>query len=208
MKSAPKCRQCRREGLKLFLKGEKCFMTKCPFTHKSYPPGLIKTKRSSKNKKISEYGRQLREKQKLKRIFGVSEIQLKKYFFKAKKIGNLEETLFSLLERRLDNVIFRLGFAESRRKARQLVSHKHFLINNRTVNIPSFQIKTDDKIRVKKSLKKCFDFLPKKLEKYSTPSWLKLDAKNLEGAIIGLPQKENFEKIVDIPLVIEYYSKY
>lgn len=206
MKKIAKCKKCRREKTKLFLKGEKCSTSKCPLVRKPYPPGVFGSR--MKARKVSEYGKQLREKQKLKRIFGISENQLKKYFLKARKDKeNTEEILLSLLERRLDNVVFRLGFAESRSKARQLISHKHFLINNQRVNIPSFQVKKGDKICLKKPFKKCFENLPKLLKKHHFPSWLELDIEKLEGKVISLPFEKDFEKIIDISLIIEYYSK-
>lgn len=199
MKEVLKCKICRREGQKLFLKGEKCSSPKCPFTRRSYAPG----QHGQVAKKISDYGIQLREKQKAKRIYGISERQFKNYFKVAsKKAGDTEEILFQLLERRLDNVIYRLGFAPSRRAARQAISHGHFLVNQKKVNIPSYLIKKNDKIEF---VKKPTNLQLKKEEEI--PSWLKLDKSKLVGQCLSFPTKKELEGNIDMAQIIEFYSK-
>ncbi len=205
-----KCKICRRLGVKLFLKGEKCSSPKCPMVRKPYPPGL-KGKRRKKGE--SEYGRELKEKQKVKNWYNLRERQLKKYVSAVlKKRGsaeNVEELLIKLLESRLDNVVFRLGFAVSRSQARQLVSHGHFLVNGKKVNIPSYQVKKGDKIALRESSKKKKNFqeiLPF-LKKHTPPSWLKLDAQKMEGEVIGEPSLKEVAPPFEISSVFEFYSK-
>jgi small subunit ribosomal protein S4 len=197
------CKLCRREGEKLFLKGEKCLSPKCPLVRRKYPPG----QHGQAHKKLSDYGRQLREKQKAKRIYGIRETQFKNYYKKATRTGgDTGELLLSFLERRLDNVVYRLGLANSKRKARQLISHGHFLVNKKKVNIPSYLTKAKDKISlaekslVEKSLKK-------DLKNIVIPSWLKLDKDKLEGEVLHLPKKEEIESNIDPAQIIEFYSK-
>ena len=209
-----KCKLCRRLGKKLFLKGEKCSSPKCPFVLKPYPPGN-KGKRRSMG--LSEYGRELREKQRLRRWYNLSEEQFKRYVKEVldqlhrsgSKSINAAELLINILERRLDNVIYRLGFAASRAQARQLVSHGHFLVNKKPVNIPSFQVKKGDKIEIKPSSKNkvVFKNLEEKIKKYQPPSWLKLDMKNLSGEIIGSPTVEEAAPPAEISSIFEFYSK-
>jgi len=202
-----KCKKCRRAGQKLFLKGERCFTPKCAMVKKAYPPGVHGKKRKPA---LSEYGAQLAEKQKLRRIYNISERQLKKYFQEAAKAkGVVTETLLKKLETRIDNAVFRLGLAESRMKARQIVSHGHILLNGRRVNIPSINLKRGDIIEIKKnSLKKSlFKNLETRLKKYKLPSWLSLDKKEMKATILGLPLKEEIEVPVDLFMVVEYYSR-
>ena len=201
------CKKCRRAGEKLFLKGERCFTPKCAMIKKPYLPGVHGKKRKSA---LSEYGRQLAEKQKLRRIYNINEKQLKKYFkeaLKSKKI--VTDSLLLRLETRIDNVVFRLGLAESRTKARQIVSHGHILLNNKKVNIPSINLKKNDVIQVKKSsLKKpLFKNLETKLKKYKAPSWLSLDKKELKATILNMPSREETDLSVDLQMIVEYYSK-
>lgn len=178
-----KCKKCRRAGEKLFLKGEKCFSPKCPLTRKPYPPGIFgKSKRKRVRRGLSEYGAQLREKQKIKFSYGLRERQFSNYLKEA-------TPLFELLESRLDNVVFRLGFSDSRLGARQIVSHGHIMVNSRKVNIPSCRLKIGDKISIRpqSANKAVFKDLDIKLKKYNPPSWIKLDKIKKEGEIIGRP---------------------
>jgi small subunit ribosomal protein S4 len=178
-----KCKKCRRVGEKLFLKGEKCFTPKCPLTRKSYPPGIFgRTKGKHPKRGISEYGAQLRERQKIKFSYGLRGRQFANYLKKP-------TPLLELLESRLDNVVFRLGFSDSRSGARQIVSHGHIMVNNRKANIPSSRLKIGDKISIRpQSAKKAlFRDLDIKLKKYNPPSWIKLDKIKKEGEIIGRP---------------------
>lgn len=211
-----KCKICRRAGTKLFLKGDKCFTPKCPMTLKPYPPGKKKKKKRSS---FSEYAKELKEKQKLRNWYGLRERQFSNYvqsvlnkvtsLKKTKETENAENVLIRLLENRLDNVVFRLGFASSRRQARQLVSHNHFLVNNRPVDIPSFQVKKGDKIKVKSNFIKSAFFQKRSfaLKKYKTPSWLKLDTDKWEGEVIGLPNMEEVAPPADILSIFEFYSR-
>lgn len=195
----PVCRLCRREQSKLFLKGERCLSPKCSFTRRPYAPG--KSSQSRSGGKFSDYARQLRAKQKAKTIFGVSESQFKKYYLQAAKTkGKTGETLLQLLERRLDNAVFRLGLAKSRAQARQLISHGHILINNKKVNIPSYLVRAKEILQLKDKNKKY-------LSKVEIPVWLKLDAKNLEAEIAKLPSREEMDSSVDEQSIVEYYSR-
>lgn len=203
----PKCKQCRREGKKLFLKGERCYTQKCAMIKKAYPPGMHRDKR---RRGASEYGLQLREKQKVKRIYGVLERQFNKYFKEAsQKKENIGEVILRFLEMRFDNVVYRLGFASSRSQARQLVSHNHFLINNKRVNVASYRVKVNDIISVKKSSlnQKYFKDLKGTLKNHQVPSWLSLDKDKLKGKVVALPKKEDIESALEMQLVVEYYSR-
>jgi small subunit ribosomal protein S4 len=197
------CRLCRREGEKLFLKGEKCLSPRCPFVRRSYAPG----QHGQYHKKLSDYGKQLREKQKAKRIYGLRETQFKNYYKKAsQQSGDTSELLLSFLERRLDNVVYRLGLANSRKEARQLLSHGHFLVNQKRVNNPSYLTKAKDKITVadKSLIKKS---LKRNLKNIVIPPWLKLDEDKLEGEVLHLPKKEEIETNIDPAYIIEFYSR-
>ena len=178
-----KCKLCRREGSKLFLKGEKCYMEKCPFNKRPLPPG----QHGAGRKKISEYGQQLREKQKTKRIYGVQEGQFRAYYEVADRMkGITGENMLSLLERRLDNVIFRMGIGVSRTQARQLVNHAHFTVNGRTVNVPSYSVKAGDVIVVKENRRnnKFFEQI-KTMKVANMPKWLEFDPEKLEGKVLS-----------------------
>ena len=183
------CRLCRREGVKLFLKGERCYTDRCGVERRGYPPGQHGQRRI----KLSEYGIQLREKQKVKRIYGVSERQFRNYFEKADRQKGITGTnLLMLLERRLDNAVYRLGFTNSRQEARQLVGHGHFLINGRKVNIPAYLVKPGDVIEVKETRKE-MDRVKEALEgvaRRGVPSWLELEQANLRGIVKGWPNRE------------------
>ncbi len=209
-KSNSKCKNCRRAGIKLFLRGERCLSAKCAMVRKPYPPGP-KTKKRRKN--LSEYGKELREKQKLKNWYSLEENQFRNYvrkILKAKgKVADAGTALIGSLENRLDNVIFRLGFASSRIAARQMVSHGHFTINNKSIDIPSYQVKNGDKINVKpgSAKKTIFQKVAPQLLKYNPPSWLKLDAKGMEGKVIGSPNLEEAAPPAEMSSIFEFYSK-
>ncbi len=205
-----KCKICRRAGIKLFLKGEKCFSVKCPIVRKPYAPG---PKGKRRIRAVSEHGKELREKQKLKNWYALKEKQFRNY---VKKIlgarGKVEDAatlLIRILESRLDNVVFRLGFASSRMAARQLVSHKHILVNNRSINTAGYLVKKGDKIKIKagSAKKNLFKNLPSLLKKYKTPSWLELNVENLEGKIVGSPNLDEAAPPAEISLIFEFYSK-
>ncbi|MCI9407704.1 MAG: 30S ribosomal protein S4 [Clostridia bacterium] len=200
-----KCRLCRREGGKLFLKGDKCYTGKCPFEKRPTPPGA----HGAGRKKVSEYGKQLREKQKVKRIYGVQEGQFRAYYEKADRMkGITGENMLSLLERRLDNVIFRMGIGASRSQARQLVNHGHFLVNGKKVNIPSFIVRTGDVITVKesKTSNKYFEAV-KASKPAAMPKWLEFAPEKLEGKIIALPARDDIDSQISEHMIVELYSK-
>lgn len=205
-----KCKICRRLGEKLLLKGEKCTSPKCPMIQKAYPPGQ-KSKRRRRGG--SEYARELREKQKLRHLYNLKERQFGRYvkdvLEKGRAAQDPSELLIERLESRLDNVIFRLGFALSRSQARQLVSHGHFLVNARPVNIPSFLVKKGDKIKLAESSQKkpIFQEALVLLEKHQRPSWLSLDLKKLEAQVKGKPTLKEVSPPVEIPAAFEYYSR-
>ncbi len=202
---SPQCKQCRREGKKLFLKGERCYTAKCGVSRRSYAPGQHG---QDKKMRVSEYCMQLREKQKVKRIYGVLEKQFRKYYEEAARIkGNTGNILISLLERRLDNVIYRTGLGSSRRQSRQLVNHGHFLVNGKRVDIPSYIIKEGDIISVKKEDSAYFKNIRENLKGVQVPSWLNLDEKKLEAKINALPGEKEADLDVNINQVVEYYSK-
>ncbi len=200
------CKLCRRERQKLFLKGQKCFTEKCPIETKNYPPGEHGLNRRAK---VSEYGIQLREKQKIKRIYGLLETQFRNYFDKAnKQKGITGENLVKLLESRFDNVIYRLGFAASRKQARQLIRHRHFIINDRLVDIPSYLLSAGDVVKLKDKSKK-LDTIHSSLKrvKDSTYSWLTVDKANLLGTFVQVPEREDIPLNANEQLVVELYSK-
>ena len=200
------CKLCRRERQKLFLKGQKCFTEKCPIETKNYPPGEHGLNRRTK---VSEYGIQLREKQKIKRIYGLLETQFSNYFNKAnKQKGITGENLVKLLESRFDNVIYRLGFAASRKQARQLIRHRHFMINDRLVDIPSYSLSAGDVLKLRDKSKK-LDTIHSSLKrvKDSTFSWLTVDKANLLGTFVQVPEREDIPLNANEQLVVELYSK-
>ena len=204
-----KCKICRRQGQKLFLKGDKCFSVKCPITRRPYPPGP-KSKKRKRN--VSEYGKELKEKQKLKFWYGLKERQFAKYVKEVLSKRGKEDTELSLikkLEMRLDNVIFRLGFAVSRVQARQLVNHGHFLLNGRKNSYPSYQTKKGDVIVLHpKSLKSiAFQNLKIKIKNYTAPAWLELKKDIFEGKIVSEPTMEEAAPPAEISAILEYYSR-
>lgn len=201
------CRQCRREGMKLYLKGERCYSTnKCAFERRPTPPGQHGKRRT----KLSEYGLQLREKQKVKRIYGVLEKQFAHYFDLAEKQkGITGSNLLEILETRLDNVVYRLGLATSRKEARQLVQHAHFLVNGKKVNVPSYLIKEGDTIEVKAKSKKSpkFKEILEATENRAVAHWLSADLDTLSGKVIGRPTREDIDVEIAEHLIVELYSK-
>ena len=205
-----KCKICRRAGVKLFLKGERCFLPKCAMIKKPYAPGE-KSKKRRKN--ISEYGKELKEKQKLRNWYNLSEKQFRNYVKLSlgarSKVVDADVFLIKTLESRLDNVIFRLGFSPSRAMAKQLISHRHFLLNGRPVNTPSYLVKKGDRINIKPDeIKKvAFKDLSKNLKKFKAPSWLELDVEKLEGKIVGAPNLEEAAPPAEISAIFEFYSR-
>ena len=203
------CKQCRREGEKLFLKGERCFSPKCSFERRSYPPGLH-GRQAQFRRKESDYGLQLREKQKVRRLYGVFERQFRRYFQQAQRQkGMTGENMLVILESRLDNVVYRLGIASSRAQARQLISHGHFEVNGRKTNIPSFLVSVGDTITVRDISKKKTHFkeLAKDLDEGRVPGWLSLDTKNLSGKVLSLPTRDQIDLTLNEQLIVEFYSR-
>lgn len=201
------CRLCRRESLKLFLKGDRCFSDKCSFERRAYPPGQHG---QSRVRKVSDYAVQLREKQKVRRMYGLLEGQFKRYFEMAEqKKGITGENLLVLLERRLDNAIMRLGFASSRKQARQLVRHNHILVNDKKVNIPSFLVVVGDMISVREKSRSVPCILESQgaLGRRGVPSWLELDADGFKGVVRSLPKREELTMPIQEQLIVELYSK-
>lgn len=204
-----KCKQCRREGTKLFLKGERCDTSKCAMVKRNYIPGVHGPK-LGRGKRMTGYGTQLREKQKAKRTYRILEKQFKNYFDKAiNKTGDTGGNLFTLLEMRFDNVVYRSGFAASRDKARQLIGHGHFMINGKKVNIPSYQLKVNDKVTIReKSLKmEPFANLSEKLQKKQIVEWLVMDPKDMKVTVSEVASLEKNEPGFDLTLITEYYSR-
>ena len=202
--NGPVCRLCRREGTKLYLKGERCMSDKCSVALRPTAPG----QHGAAKKKMGEYGMQLREKQKAKRIYGVLEKQFKTYYTMAeKKEGMTGENLLSILERRLDNVVFRMGLAESRNEARQLVRHAHFTLNGKKVNIPSIIVRVGDVVALKSSDSVKIKGLVEGLESKVAPKWLDLDKKNQTAKVIALPARDDIDFPFEEQLIVELYSK-
>ncbi|NWF49404.1 MAG: 30S ribosomal protein S4 [Ignavibacteriaceae bacterium] len=200
------CKLCRRERQKLFLKGQKCFTEKCPIETRNYPPGEHGLSRRAK---VSEYGIQLREKQKIKRIYGLLETQFRNYFKKAiSQKGITGENLVKVLESRLDNVVYRLGFAGSRKQARQLIRHRHIAVNDRLVDIPSFILSPGDVIKIKEKSKK-LDLIHNSLKrvKDTTYPWLSVDKPALTGTFVQIPERSEVPLNANEQLVVELYSK-
>jgi len=203
--TGPSCRLCRREGEKLYLKGDRCYTDKCAIGKRSYAPGQHGTSR----KKLSNYGLQLREKQKAKRFYGLLESQFRKYFEMAdRKSGITGENLLSILESRLDNTVFRMGLATSRKEARQLVTHGHFTINGKKVDIPSYLVNVGEVIAVKEKSKSSEKFKGiAESFKGNAPQWLTVDAEKLEGKVVALPSRDDIDLPIAENLIVELYSK-
>jgi len=203
----PKCRQCRREGEKLFLKGEKCFTDKCAIERRSYAPGQHGQRSGMR---LSDYGKQLREKQKMRRTYGVLERQFRKTYASASRTkGVTGERLLQLLESRLDNVVYRMGFGASRTEARQVVRHNAILVNSRRVNIPSFQVRPGDVIEVAERAKAQLRIKAavEAVESRGVPAWIEIDAKALKGTFKALPVRSELSPTINESLVIELFSK-
>jgi small subunit ribosomal protein S4 len=204
--TASVCRLCRREGAKLFLKGTRCYTKKCSFERRPSPPGQHGVRR----RKVGDFGLQLREKQKIRRVYGVLERQFRNYFREAQThAGVTGEWLLRSLELRLDNVVYRMGFASSRAQARQLVGHGHFAVNGRPTNIPSFQLKPGDRIEVRESRRSREPFKTAKetLRSHQAPEWLSIDAASLSGTIGASPSRDQMPLDLNEQLVVEYYSR-
>jgi small subunit ribosomal protein S4 len=205
--SGPVCRLCRREGVKLFLKGSKC-VTNCTFDKRS---GVIPGQHGlARRRKASDYGIQLRAKQRARRLYGVLEAQFRHYFERAESSEGVTGTvLLQQLERRLDNVVYRLGFAASRREARQLVSHRHFQVNGRTLNIASAQLRPGDRVDVRERSRKLLpiEAAQQLVQARTVPDWLSVDATKLSGSVLRLPERNEMESAVDEQLIVEYYSR-
>jgi small subunit ribosomal protein S4 len=202
----PVCKLCRREGMKLFLKGERCYTDKCSFDRRPYPPGQHGQRRI----KFTEYGIRLREKQKVRRIYGVLEKQFRSYFHEADRIkGVTGQNLLQLLERRLDNVVYRMGFARTRSEARQLVRHRHFLVNDKRVDIPSYVLKPGDKVTVrdKSRSKAVFADSLEKAERRGAPEWVEVDKGAFAGTVKDMPNREEITLPIQEQLIVEFYSR-
>ena len=201
------CRLCRRENLKLYLKGDRCYSDKCAIDRRTYPPGQHGQRRGGK---ISDYGGQLREKQKVKRMYGLGEKQFRLFFHRADAgKGVTGEALLVMLERRLDNVVYRLGFANSRAQARQLVKHNHFLVNGKKVNIPSYQSRVGDVLEIReksKNVQAITDAVDAVVRR-GMPQWLELDKDNLKGTVKAMPVREDITMPVQESQIVEFYSK-
>lgn len=206
----PSCKLCRREGMKLYLKGEKCYTEKCPFERRSYPPGQHGKEASFRRRKLSDYSMQLREKQKTRRIYGVLERQFRRYYHEAERRAGLTgENLLAVLESRLDNVVYRLGLADSRAHARQLVQHGHFTLNGRKTNIPSALVRANDVVGVRpQSLSNTY-FKERRelLGKREVPTWLSLDEATMDGRVLALPTRQEIDVPVSEQLIVEFYSR-
>jgi small subunit ribosomal protein S4 len=196
--------------MKLYLKGEKCYSDKCPFERRSYPPGQHGKESSFRRRKESDYAMQLREKQKVRRIYGVLERQFRRYFREAERLSGMTgENLLILLERRLDNVVYRLGLADSRAQARQLVQHGHITVNGRKTNIPSFSVRPGDVIAVRPESRRKRYFKDRKemLGKRAVPAWLSFDEEKMEGRVVSMPTRQEIDVPVQEQLIVEFYSR-
>lgn len=201
-----KCKFCRREGKQLFLKGDRCFTDKCSYDRRPYPPGAHGQKRS----KFTEYGIQLREKQKAKRIYGLTEKQFKLFFKRASSSkGATGENLLTLLERRLDSVIYNLGVANSRQQARQQIKHSHFLINGKKADIPSIILKKGDEVTIKESSRESNNFKEaiERVGRKEIPRWLSFDSASFKGTIVDMPTRSDISHDIEERLIVELYSK-
>lgn len=204
--NGPVCRLCRRDGVKLFLKGERCYTSKCAIERRKYPPG----QHGQRIRKLGNYGVQLREKQKLKRIYRVLETPFRNYFKEAvRRKGVTGELLLQLLETRLDNVVFRMGMGLSRRQARQLVNHAHFNVNGKKVNIPSYQVRPGDVIAVRETSKTCGAITEALAQTGGrrVPEWLTLDTGSMSGTVSARPTREQIDTQVNEALIVEFYSR-
>lgn len=204
------CKLCRREGEKLFLKGERCFTSKCAFERRPYPPGEHGRMNAGRRRRESDYSQQLRMKQKARRIYGILERQFKRYFEKAVQTRGLTgENLLKILESRVDNIVFRLGFAANRSQARQMVFHGHFMVNGRRTNIPSMTLNPGDVLSVREESRDngLFTDLAERAEKTNVPLWLERDLQNLGGRVLRLPERGEIDGNLNEQLIVEYYSR-
>jgi small subunit ribosomal protein S4 len=200
----PNCKKCRREGEKLYLKGDRCYTEKCSMSKRPFAPGH----HGKVPKKLSDYGIHLRTKQRARAFYGIPERQFRNYFIKANKVKGVTGTmLLQLLERRLDNVIYRLGMADSRKKARQLVKHGHFYVNGRKVSIPSFLVKINDVINIKEKSLVIFAPQIEKIKERKVPSWLSLDIKNGEAKVLSFPKRNEIDVPIEEQMIVEYYAR-
>jgi small subunit ribosomal protein S4 len=205
----PVCKLCRREGMKLFLKGERCYSPKCAFEKRNYAPGMHGKKGAFKHKE-TDYATQLREKQRARRIYGVQERQFRRYFHSAQRVkGMTGVTLLVTLERRLDNVVFRMGLADSRAQARQLVSHGHFALNGHNHNVPSYLVNVGDTIEVRPTSRSngYFKAVADRLGQRALPQWLQFDDSRMIGRVVGLPDRQSIDLPLSEQLIVEYYSR-
>ena len=202
--TGPSCKLCRREGVKLFLKSERCYTEKCEIEKRNYPPGVHVETRT----KVTEYGVRLREKQRVRKMYGLTETQFKRFFVTAERMGGITGTnLLVLLERRLDNMVYRFGFAGSRKEGRQLVSHRHIRVNGKKVNVPSFLVKEGDEIEVvDKNLPPVRNALESVVRR-GIPSWLELDKEGAKGKVKLLPTRDDITLPIKEQLIVEYYSR-
>jgi small subunit ribosomal protein S4 len=208
--TGPVCKLCRREGEKLFLKGQRCYTPKCAFERRSFPPGEHGRDSQFRRPRVTEYNRQLREKQKTRRVYGITERQFRRYYKNAvQRRGLTGENLLQILESRLDNVVYRLGYAASRAQARMLVTHGHFNVNDRRTDVPSVIVKTTDSISVREGSKKrtFFKNLPKEAENRNPAEWVNRDLKTLSGSVVRLPERSEIDGNLDEQLIVEYYSR-
>ena len=206
--TGPSCRLCRREGTKLYLKGERCMSDKCALARREQAPGQHGA--GSGRRRVKEYSLQLREKQKAKRYYGILEKQFENYFKKAdRKEGQTGENLLTMIEHRLDNVVYRMGMAESRKEARQLVLHAHFTVNGKKVNIPSYEVRKGDVIALKENSRKLekFKMLIENITARTVPSWMDVDKENIVATIKELPKREDVDFPFEEHLIVELYSK-
>ena len=205
----PVCKLCRREGMKLYLKGERCYSPKCAFEKRNYTPGMHGKKGAFKHKE-TDYATQLREKQRARRIYGVQERQFRRYFHAAQRVkGMTGVTLLVTLERRLDNVVFRMGLADSRAQARQLVSHGHFLLNGHKHNVPSYLVNVGDTIEVRPTSRSngYFKAVADRLGQRALPQWLQFDDSRMNGRIVAVPDRQSVDLPLKEQLIVEYYSR-
>jgi small subunit ribosomal protein S4 len=208
--TGPVCKLCRREGEKLFLKGARCYSPKCAMERRAYPPGQHGRGSTFRRRRASDYARQLREKQKARRIYGVLERQFRRYYREAqRRSGMTGENLLIILESRLDNVVYRMGFADSRAQARQLVQHGHFDLNGRRTDIPSALVKPGDVISVRQNSRRLnyFKEISAVLEKRDVPDWMAVEPSQLTGRVLALPTRETIEQSLSEQLIVEYYSR-
>lgn len=206
----PVCKLCRREGEKLFLKGERCFSPKCSFDKRDYAPGQHGRTASRGRNRVSDYGRQLRAKQRARRVYGVLERQFSRYYKVANSRRGLTGlNLLQILESRLDNVVYRLGFASSRAEARLMVTHGHFVVNGRRTDVPSMLLKDGDELSVRQESRKLtyFKTLNDLVEKRNSPAWLERDTKALSGKVARLPERSEIDGSLNEQLIVEYYSR-